>query len=133
VETFPLHALLGNMATQDHLDSDAAYGVAGIVTFGDFEGVSLVNGHREDMLTSISGADLVLWQLGLRMPFASGSVCMLRGHELRHATTYWNGKSRTSIVEAMTAACKRAAALKLGQPMDTESDSEQSCPGRDAV
>jgi hypothetical protein len=39
VETFPLRALLGNVATQDHTDeSDAPYGVAGIVTFGEFEG-----------------------------------------------------------------------------------------------
>lgn len=41
VETFALHALLGNVATQDHMDSsDVDHGVAGIVTFGDCEGDS---------------------------------------------------------------------------------------------
>lgn len=41
VETFALHALRGNVATQDHIDiSNVAYGVAVIVTFGDFEGES---------------------------------------------------------------------------------------------
>ncbi|KAF7514325.1 hypothetical protein GJ744_000095 [Endocarpon pusillum] len=38
VETFLLRTLGGNVATQDHSDdADAPYGVAGIVTFGDFQ------------------------------------------------------------------------------------------------
>lgn len=133
VETFALHALLGNVATQDHIDSsDAPYGVAGIVTFGDFEG-DFCHSLEEKMLMSFLGDDILLWQLGLRLSLASGSVCMLRGHELRHATTDWDGKSRSCIVAAMPAGCKRAAALQRDQAADLQSESEQSCPGRDAV
>ena len=50
---------------------------------------------------------------------------MLRGHELQHATTDWFGKSRTSIVEAMPAAVKRAAARKRDQPVEIASDGAQ--------
>ena len=57
---------------------------------------------------------------------------MLRGHELQHATTDWFGKSRTSIVEAMPAAVKRAAARKRDQPVEIASDAEHSCPGQEA-
>jgi hypothetical protein len=79
------------------------------------------------------GADLLLWQLGLRISFGPGSVCMLRGHELRHSTTDWFGHSRSSIVEAMPTAVKRAAARKKDQPVDIGTESENSCPGRAAV
>ncbi len=38
VKTFPPRALLENVAPQDHIDdSDAAYRVARVVIFGDFE------------------------------------------------------------------------------------------------
>lgn len=58
---------------------------------------------------------------------------MLRGLELRHATTNWDGKARSSIVEAMPAACEKAAAIQRYRAAGLETDSKQSCPGRDAV
>jgi hypothetical protein len=56
VETFPLHAILGYVATQDHIDdSDAAYGVAGIVTFGEFEDKAIRSFGRIDANIHIRG------------------------------------------------------------------------------
>lgn len=135
VETFPLRAVVGNVATQDHTDdSDAAYGVAGIVTFGDFEGEHFGPAcqPRDMMLMSIAGGYLSMWRLGLKISFGPGSVCMLRGHELRHSTTDWDGKSRSATVEAMPAACKRAAARNCDQSVEIASDSEHSCHGHEA-
>jgi hypothetical protein len=128
VETFPLHALLGNVATQDHIDdSDMQH--------TEEQALSLLvnlkvrpSDHLEgQMLTSVSGADLVLWQLGLRISFGSGSVHMLRGHEVKHSPTDWY-----AIVEAMPATGKRAAAVKRDQHVEINNESENSCPGHKA-
>jgi hypothetical protein len=56
VETFSLRALLGNVAFQDHIDdSDAAYGVAGIVTFGEFEDKTILSSGTIDAKIHIRG------------------------------------------------------------------------------
>jgi hypothetical protein len=56
VETFPLHALIGKVATQDHIDdSNAAYGGAGIVTFGEFEVKAIQSFGRIDANIRIRG------------------------------------------------------------------------------
>jgi hypothetical protein len=52
---------------------------------------------------------------------------MLRGHEVKHSTTDWY-----AIVEAMPATIKRAAAVKRDQPVEINSESENSCPGHEA-
>ncbi|KAK8073986.1 hypothetical protein PG994_004885 [Apiospora phragmitis] len=50
--------------TEEHRDvTDLKHGLAGLVTFGDFE----------------QGGDLVLKELGVRIPFQFGSHCHLRG------------------------------------------------------
>jgi len=54
---------------------------------------------------------------------------VIRGHELKHSTSQWYGRSRSSIVEAMPPAVKRAAACKHGKPVDIGSNTEHSCPG----
>lgn len=50
-----------------------------------------------DRLTSATGGDLVLPELGVRIPFPSGSNCHLRGRELWHLITGYEG-TRHSIV-----------------------------------
>jgi hypothetical protein len=56
VETFPLHALISNVATQDHIDdSDTAYGGAGVVNFGEFEVKAIQSSGRIDANIRIRG------------------------------------------------------------------------------
>lgn len=50
-----------------------------------------------DILTRATGGDLVLPELGVRIPFPSGSNCHLRGRELYHLITGYEG-TRHSIV-----------------------------------
>lgn len=68
--------------TEGHRDvTDYKYGLAGLVTFGDFD----------------QGGDLVLKELGVRIPFPSGSHCHLRGRELHHAITEYSGGNRGGL------------------------------------
>ncbi|KAK8102356.1 hypothetical protein PG984_015502 [Apiospora sp. TS-2023a] len=73
--------------TEGHRDvTDWKHGLAGLVTFGDFN----------------QGGDLVLKELGDRISFPSGSHCHLRGRELHHSITEYsagnNGGLRHSLV-----------------------------------
>jgi hypothetical protein len=52
---------------------------------------------------------------------------MLHGHEVNQSTT-----DRYTIVEAMPATVKRAAAVKRDQPVEINSESENICPGHEA-
>ncbi|KAK8067741.1 hypothetical protein PG996_006853 [Apiospora saccharicola] len=69
-------AQLVDPLTEGHRDvGDLMHGLAGLVTFGDFN----------------QGGDLVVKELGVRIPFPSGSHCHLRGRELHHAITHYDG------------------------------------------
>lgn len=62
--------------TEGHRDvGDLRHGLPVLVTFGDFD----------------QGGDLLLKELGFRIPFPSGSHCHLRGRELHHAITRYTG------------------------------------------
>ncbi|KAK7917674.1 hypothetical protein PG985_011282 [Apiospora marii] len=68
--------------TEGHRDvTDFKHGLAGLVTFGDFD----------------QGGDLVLKELGVRIPFPSGSHCHLRGRELHHAITEYTGGNKGGL------------------------------------
>lgn len=81
-DPYSLHALLVDVCTTDHLDkSDWVRGLALMSTFGQF-----------------TGADLCLRQLGVTMGFGAGAIAAIRGRELNHCTTWWEGEHRYSVV-----------------------------------
>ena len=74
-QIFCMTALLANLLTVEHKDaSDWKFGFAALIPFGDF-----------------TGGDLVVRELGLQIQVGSGSVQFIRGCELRHSITKWNG------------------------------------------
>jgi hypothetical protein len=58
----------------------------------------------------------VLRQLGLRMPFPTGSVVLIRSHELAHSTTEWTKESRFVGVHTTHEAVREHAYHNLGRP-----------------
>ena len=94
-DPFPLCAVLVNPLTTDHRDlSDMRNGMALMTTTGDF-----------------GGADLCLRQVAARMGFDAGTITAVRGAEMPHCTTDWQGKARYSIVHTCGEQIKRYAKL----------------------
>lgn len=93
-------ALLANVSTQDHKDkSDWYRGLAAIVPMGNFTGRSAVPFERPT-LTVYKGGNLVLRQLGLQLPFSSGSMSLVAGNQVNHSIAKWEGEKRYSVVHA---------------------------------
>ena len=78
---FSYFAHLIDVQTEGHTDStDVVNGLAGLFTYGDF-----------------TGGDLVLTELGIRVPFSPGSHALFRGEKLYHFVMPYEGY-RSSIV-----------------------------------
>ena len=81
---------------------------------------------RDGRLT-YAGARLLLRELGLNIAFPSGSLCLLRGHEIAHSTTDWKGESRICIVHAMPESMRRGALRNMGRPVPTVRYKQDHC------
>jgi Oxygenase domain of the 2OGFeDO superfamily len=86
------NAILVNLMTTDHRDkSDWVRGFAALLPVGEY-----------------TGGDLLLRQLGLRIESPPGCVQFIRGHELSHSITKWNGR-RFVIVSVIHEAVRKWA------------------------
>jgi hypothetical protein len=76
VDPWSIRAFLVNLMTTEHKDtSDWKFGFAGLVPVGEF-----------------TGGDLLLRELGLQIVAHSGCVQLIRGRELRHSISEWEGR-----------------------------------------
>ncbi|KAL8784963.1 MAG: hypothetical protein Q9195_008829 [Heterodermia aff. obscurata] len=81
-DPFPLLAVLVNPLTTDHRDlSDLRNGMALMTTAGSF-----------------TEGDLCCRQVAVKMAFEAGTITAIRGAEMHHCTTEWQGENRYSIV-----------------------------------
>ena len=81
-DPFALRAILVNALTTDHRDqSDWIKGIALMLPAGDF-----------------TGADLCCRKFAMRAAYEAGTIVAVRGAEVHHCTTEWQGKTRYSIV-----------------------------------
>jgi hypothetical protein len=76
IDPWSIRAFLVNLMTTEHKDtSDWKFGFAGLVPVGEF-----------------TGGDLLLRELGLQIVARSGCVQLIRGRELRHSISEWEGR-----------------------------------------
>ena len=110
-DPFSLCAILVNPLTTDHRDqSDRRNGLALMVPAGPFK-----------------GGDLCCRQLALRAPFEAVTITAIRGTEMHHCTTEWQGKARYSIVHTCGEQLRYYAKLmdKKSEQRPTESIGEK--------
>ncbi len=75
---------------------------------------------------------MLLRQLGQNIAYPSGTLFIIRGHELAHSTTDWEGKSRYCVVHASHEAVRRIALRKMGRPPPSSEYQQDHCIARRA-
>ena len=109
-DPFPLRAILVNPLTTDHRDkSDLSNGFALMTTTGSFK-----------------EGDLCCRQAALRMSFEAGTITAVRGAEMPHSTTNWEGETRYCIVHTCGEQLRAYAEImdKEGENRLTQSSDE---------